>query len=197
MHVSVFTMGEWTMPFVQPRRAVTEWEVEHKNRRIRFGLDNVPTRFATDATTDDAHRLDLRSPHCMSILATLVVVVFSFSLILFAGVAFANPARAERFLTAFASSARTHYTEQMARIAVGAALVVRSSEMWQPNAFRLFGWIIGVSSVALICIPWQWHARLGAPMRPLLVRYLKPYAVGAFALGVLLLFALFAGGEVA
>ena len=133
----------------------------------------------------------------MSVVAAVVVVVFGLSLITFTGVAFAKPERAERFLMAFATSARTHYTEQFFRILVGAALVVVSSSMWQPKMFWLFGWAIVVSSAALICIPWQWHDRLGERMRPILVRYLKLYAVGAFALGVLLLYGFFAGGRAA
>ena len=133
----------------------------------------------------------------MSVVAAAVVVVFGLSLITFTGVAFAKPERAERFLMAFATSARTHYTEQVFRILVGAALVVVSSSMWQPKMFWLFGWAIVVSSAALICIPWQWHDRLGERMRPMLVRYLKLYAVGAFALGVLLLYGFFAGGRAA
>ena len=128
----------------------------------------------------------------MSVVAAVVVVVFAFSLITFTGVAFAKPARAERFLMAFATSAGTHYVEQVVRILVGAALVVLSSTMWQPTMFRLFGWAIVVSSAALICVPWQWHDRLGRRARPMLVRYLKVYAVGAFALGVLLLYGVFA-----
>src|SRR5262245_19368956 len=130
----------------------------------------------------------------MSAVAAVIVVVFGFSLITFTGVAFAKPARAERFLMAFASSARTHYVEQSVRILIGAALVVLSSSMWQPNVFWLFGWGLVVSSAALICVPWQWHDRLGERVRPVLVRYLKLYAVGAFALGVLLLYGLFGGG---
>ena len=133
----------------------------------------------------------------MSVVAAVVVVVFGLSLITFTGVAFAKPERAERFLMAFATSARTHYTEQVFRILVGAALVVVSSSMWQPKMFWLFGWAIVVSSAALICVPWQWHDRLGKRMRPMLVRYLKLYAVGAFALGVLLLYGFFAGGRAA
>jgi len=130
----------------------------------------------------------------MSAVAAAIVVVFGLSLITFTGVAFAKPARAERFLMAFASSARTHYVEQSIRILIGAALVVLSSTMWQPKVFWLFGWAIVVSSAALICTPWRWHDRLGERVRPLLVRYLKLYAVGAFALGVLLLYGLFRGG---
>ena len=133
----------------------------------------------------------------MSVVAAVVVVAFGFALITFTGVAFTKPARAERFLVAFASSARTHYVEQGFRILIGAALVVLSSTMWQPKMFWLFGWAIVVTSVALICVPWQWHDRLGERVRPMLVRYLKLYALGAFALGILLLYGFFAGGGAA
>ena len=129
----------------------------------------------------------------MSIVAAAVVVVFSLSLITFTGVAFAKPAIAERFLMAFASSARTHYLEQVLRLAVGAALVALSPTMWQSKGFWLFGWAIIVSSAALMCVPWQWHHRLGKPLLPRLVRYLRLYAVGTCALGALLLYGLFAG----
>ena len=133
----------------------------------------------------------------MSAVAAVVVVVFALSLIAFTGVAFATPARAERFLLAFATSARAHYVEQVVRMLVGTALVVLSSTMWQPKVFWFFGWAIVVSSAALICVPWQWHDRLGERLRPMLVRYLKLYAVGACTLGVLLLYGLFAGSGVA
>jgi len=90
-----------------------------------------------------------------------VVIAFCLSLIAFTSVAFAKPAIAERFLSAFASSARTHYIEQLSRVLIGAALVVLSPAMWQPKMFWIFGWAIVVSSVVLLCVPWQWHRRLG------------------------------------
>ena len=130
----------------------------------------------------------------MSVAAALVVVAFGLSLIAFAGVAFAKPAIAEKFLTAFASSARTHYVEQIVRVLIGAALVVRSPIMWQPKMFWLLGWAIVVSSAVLLCVPWQWHHRLGARVLPLLVRHLRLYAVGSFAFGALLLYGVFAAG---
>ena len=133
----------------------------------------------------------------MSVAAAVVVVAFGLSLIAFSGVPFAKPALAERFLGAFASSARTHYVEQVARLVVGAALVVRSPIMWQPKMFWLVGWAIVVSSAVLLCIPWQWHHRLGDRMLPLLVRHLSLYAVGSFAFGALLLYGVFAGGGAA
>ena len=132
----------------------------------------------------------------MSVVATVVIVAFGLALLVFTSVSFAKPANAERFLTAFASSARTHYIEQLVRLLIGASLVVLSPTMWQPKMFWLLGWAIVVSSAALLCVPWQWHHRLGKRLLPLLVRHLKLYAVGSFALGALLLYAVFAGGAV-
>jgi len=133
----------------------------------------------------------------MSAVAAIVVVVFSLVLIAFTGVVFAKPEIAERFLRPFASSARAHYVEQICRLLVGAALVVLSPAMWQPKMFWLVGWCIVVSSVALICLPWQWHHRFGERVRPILVRHLRLYAAGTFALGSILLYGVFAGGGAA
>ena len=133
----------------------------------------------------------------IGVAAAVVVVAFGLSLIAFPGVVFAKPAIAERFVSAFASSARTHYVEQVVRLSIGAALVVRSPTMWQPKLFWLVGWAIVVSSAVLLCVPWQWHHRLGEWVRPLLLRHLRLYAVGSFALGALLLYGVWAGGGAA
>jgi hypothetical protein len=133
----------------------------------------------------------------MSVIAAIVVVTFAVLLIGFTGVAFARPARAQRFLMLFASSARAHYVEQVCRLLVGAALVVASPAMWQSRMFWLVGWAIVVSALALICLPWQWHRRFGERVRPLLLRHLRLYAAGAFAFGALLLYGVFAGGGAA
>ena len=68
-----------------------------------------------------------------SLVAAFVVVAFGLILIAFTGVVFAKPAVAERFLMRFASSARTHYVEQVFRLLIGVALVVLSPAMWQHN----------------------------------------------------------------
>ncbi len=129
--------------------------------------------------------------------AAVVVVAFGILFIVFAGLAFSRPAAARRFLLRFASSARTHYTEQACRLLVGAALVVRSAAMWQPGLFWLVGWAIFLSSAVLICLPWQWHRRLGQHMLPVVIRRLRLYALGACAFGVLLLCGVIAGGQAA
>ena len=130
----------------------------------------------------------------MNLVAGFVVVCCGIFFIAVTGVAFTRPAIVERFFMAFASSARTHYLEQALRLLVGAALVLLSPAMWQPNVFWILGWAIVVSSAALMCIPWQWHHRVGERVLPMFVRHLKLYAVGMLAFGVFLLYGVFAGG---
>ena len=104
---------------------------------------------------------------------------------------------AERFLRLFASSVRAHYVEQVIRLLVGAALVVLSPAMWQPNIFWLVGWAVVVSSSVLMLVPWQWHHRFAEWLLPIVVRNLRLCAMGPFAFGVLLLYGVFAGGGAA
>jgi hypothetical protein len=129
----------------------------------------------------------------MNTTAMIVVVAFGLVLVAFTGVTFTSPQVSLRFLMRFASSARAHYAEQVVRLLVGTAIVVASPDMWQPRMFWLFGWAIVISSAALMCMPWRWHHRFGERLRPMVVRYLMVYAVGAFALGALLLYGIVAG----
>lgn len=131
----------------------------------------------------------------MSLLAGIVVVAFGLFLIGLTGVVFAKPALAERFFMSFASSARAHYVEQAFRLLIGASLVVLSPAMWQANVFRVVGWIIVVTSVGLILIPWRWHHSFGLWVLPMVVRHMRLYAVGLFAFGALLLYGVFAAGS--
>ena len=133
----------------------------------------------------------------MTLASTLVVFAFGVLFMVFAVVVFTAPAFAKRFLSHFATSARTHYTEQVLRILFGAALVMQSPNMWQSRAFRAVGWAIIVSSAVLMCAPWRWHYQFGERIRPMFMRYLNLYAIGAFAFGALLLYGLFADGRVA
>ena len=129
----------------------------------------------------------------MSAAAGALLVVFGLFLVGLTVVIFAKPAVAERFLMSFASSARAHYTEQVVRLLIGASLIIRSGVMWQPKVFWLVGWGIVLSSLLLILTPWQWHDRFGAEVRPMLIRYMKLFAVGLLAFGVLLIYGVLTG----
>jgi uncharacterized protein YjeT (DUF2065 family) len=124
----------------------------------------------------------------VSLLSGIVVVGFCVFLIGLAVVIATRPSLAERFLRSFASSARAHYTEQGSRLLVGAAVINFANSMWHSELFKLFGWLIVVTAVALLLTPWQWHHKLGTWMIPLVIRHMRLFGLGASVLGVLILY---------
>jgi len=126
----------------------------------------------------------------ITLLSELVILFFGMFLIGLAVVIVITPQRAEQFLRSYASSARAHYTEQIARLMIGVAIVVLAPSMWYSNFINLFGWVLIVTSIGLLLIPWQWHHKFGEWAIPLTLCYMKVYALGAFVLGTLVLYSL-------
>jgi hypothetical protein len=120
-------------------------------------------------------------------LAGLVVVGFAAFLIGLAALIIVRPAVAERFIRRFASSAVTHYAEQALRLLVGAALVAFADSMRATPVFKLFGWAMVASTLALLVLPWRWHQQYGTWAIPLVIRRFWVFAAGAFALGAFVL----------
>ena len=125
----------------------------------------------------------------MKLVSGLVVVAFGLFLVALAALIVIKPLLAERFLKGFASSARTHYSEQTVRLIAGAAMVIFSPSMWYPDLFKYFGWLMAITSIGLFLIPWKWHHQFSKWSIPLAIRYLGLLALGAFALGALTLYA--------
>jgi hypothetical protein len=130
----------------------------------------------------------MRSIDIVSLLSGIVVVGFCLFLIGLALVIAATPPLAERFLRSFASSAPAHYTEQGLRLLVGVSIVNFASSMAYPEMFKVFGWFIVVTTVGLLLIPWQWHHKYGTWVMPLMIRHMRLFALGAFALGSFILY---------
>jgi len=130
----------------------------------------------------------MRSVEFVDFLSGIVVAGFCLFLIGLAALIVTMPSRAERFLRAFASSARAHYTEQGLRLAVGVAIVNLASSMRYPELFRLFGWLIVVTTVVLLLMPWQWHQKFGSMAMPLVFRHMRLFALGAVALAAFILY---------
>ena len=127
----------------------------------------------------------------MTWLAGVVVVTTGLWLVGFALLIVVAPVRAERFLKSFASSARTHYTEQVLQLIAGSGIVAFSFQMRFPDLFKIFGWLIVVTAIGLLLVPWQWHRRFGQWAIPLAIRHIKLYALGSFVLGTLILLSMF------
>ncbi|NNE34451.1 MAG: hypothetical protein HKN13_04405, partial [Rhodothermales bacterium] len=79
-------------------------------------------------------------------------------------------------------------TEQVVRLVIGVALVVHSSSMSYSRIFEVLGWLMVVTAIALLVMPWRWHHRFGQLVIPWVTRHLKLYAVGVFGLGTVILF---------
>lgn len=125
----------------------------------------------------------------MHFLTGFIILLAAAWLIGFAGWCVARPTSAAHFLHRFASTPRAHFTEQVLRLVTGMAIVMHAQAMHYPDLFQLFGCILIITSAALMLLPWRWHQRFAQWVIPRTVRYLRLYALGSFALGALLAWA--------
>ena len=124
----------------------------------------------------------------MELLAGVVVVAAGLGLLGLAVVIVVRPPLAVRFLESFASSARAHYVEQVSRLIAGAAMIMFAPSMSYTGFFEVLGWLITVTAVGLLLVPWQWHHRFAQWAIPLVIRHLRWYGLGAAALGTFILY---------
>ncbi len=130
----------------------------------------------------------------IELLALAVVVLTGLYFCALAAASLIMPARASRFLLAFASSPRVHYLELLIRLVVGVSLVIHSPRMVVPAAFSLIGWILIVTTACLLLLPWRWHRRFAQRAVPPATRYIAWIGLCSLALGGLILLAVLWGG---
>ncbi|MDP9190375.1 MAG: hypothetical protein M3P06_01570 [Acidobacteriota bacterium] len=104
--------------------------------------------------------------------------------------ALVRPATAKAFLGGLAGSAVAHVSELAVRIVVGASFVVCSSRLMFPAFFAAFGWVLIVTSIGLMMIPWRLHRRFAEWSVPQATRNMKLFAVGSLVSGCLLVWSL-------
>jgi len=126
-------------------------------------------------------------------LAFIFVLLSGAYLMSLAAVVFLSPRRARVFLTSMASSAVAHYLEVTIRLVVGTALVIYSPQMLLADIFRLFGWVIIVTTFGLLALPWKWHHRFATWSVPYATRNLTLFGLGSLAGGVFVLAAVVFG----
>lgn len=129
----------------------------------------------------------------IEILASAIIVLAALYLLGLAVASFLAPSRAARFLNGFAGSARVHFLEMLARLIVGGAFVVHAPHMLYPNAFLLFGWVLVVTSIILLLLPWRWHHRFAQKFVPPITRHVWLIGIVSLPLGGVVLFAVLRG----
>lgn len=132
-------------------------------------------------------------PSLLQVAALSVVALAGLYFLMLAVMLLAFPDRGRRFLLGFAKSARVHFAEMVARIAVGSALVIAAPRMRFSPLFTGFGLALLISSVLLLCFPWRWHHAFAERVMPAFTQYLGFVGVVSFLIGALLLVATFAG----
>ncbi|MCP5529458.1 MAG: hypothetical protein H7A44_03370 [Opitutaceae bacterium] len=130
----------------------------------------------------------MRTNDMISILSGSVLVGFGFFLLTLAAACLVRPELAKRFLSSFASSAAAHYGEMCGRLVVGVAIIIGSPAMWLPNVLQAFGWIIVVTTVGLLLIPWRWHHAYSKWAIPLVLHRLRLFGVVSGLLAVFILY---------
>jgi len=126
-------------------------------------------------------------------LALGIVVVAGLYLCALAATSLFVPSRANRFLLGFANSQRVHFIELLTRFVVGGAFVIHAPRMLVPGVFRLFGWVLVVTTACLLFLPWQWHHRFAQHAVPRATRYMTVIGLFSLALGLLILAAVIRG----
>ena len=126
-------------------------------------------------------------------LASGIVVLAGLYLCALAAASFFVPSLANRFLLGFANSKRVHFIELLIRFVVGGAFVIHASRMFVPGVFRLFGWVLVVTTVCLLFLPWQWHHRFAQYAVPRATRYITFIGLCSLALGLFILIAVIHG----
>jgi hypothetical protein len=129
----------------------------------------------------------------LEFLAMVIVVLAAIYLIGLAAVSFFAPAIAAQFLDRFASSAQAHFTEMAIRLVVGGSLVVNAPRMLFSDAFLLFGWVLVITTIILLLVPWRWHHRFAQKVVAPITRRVWLFGLVSFPLGGVILFAVLSG----
>lgn len=126
----------------------------------------------------------------IALLALLLVSLTGGYLVALGLVALLRPQQAQSFLLGFASSARLHYLEIVIRMLVGLAFIHSAEYVFSARAFTGFGWLLVLTSLPLLLLPWQWHRHFAAKAVSASRHYLAFIGGAALMLGVAILLAI-------
>ncbi|MCG9697206.1 hypothetical protein [Shewanella sp. Isolate11] len=123
-------------------------------------------------------------------ISRLLVLLAAIYLIALAVVTLFKPSYSRRFLNGFASTAMLHYIELGIRLIVGAALIFTAPEMRFTLVFQSFAWVIIITSLILLLLPWRWHNKFAKRVLPPLTKRVWLFGLLSLPLGLFMLYGL-------
>lgn len=128
-------------------------------------------------------------------VAFLVVALTGVYFIAFAVASLFASAQTARFLLGFASTPALHYLELSLRFMIGGSLAVSSPKMFASTAMNIFGWILLITTICILFLPWRWHWRFAQKVVPRATHYMTAIGLCSLPLGVFILTALIRGSS--
>lgn len=128
----------------------------------------------------------------MFLVSQVIVGLFATGLIAFELTVIVTKPRAVKFLEAFVRTPFHHFLEQTIRLIVGAAFVVASPQMLYSSVFNIIGWLIIITSLLLIGLPWRWHHKFALKVIPTVVKLVQFYGIICALFGTWILYSLLA-----
>lgn len=104
--------------------------------------------------------------------------------------AISKPNIAARFLLGFAENPKVHYLELFLRLIVGFALMHHSDKMQFANISSFFAWVLIISTICLLVLPWRWHYRFAKKTVPYANRYLGIIGISSLGIGIFLIYSM-------
>ena len=126
----------------------------------------------------------------MALITEMILWIFALGLILFELMVIVAKPKAIRFLNAFVKTPWHHFLEQTLRLIVGVALVIQAPNMKFSEFFGVFGWIVIITSLMLVGLPWRWHRSFAKKVIPTVIKLIHLYGLSCLALGIFIIFSL-------
>lgn len=126
----------------------------------------------------------------MALITEMTLWLFALGLIFFEVLVIVAKPKPIRFLNTFVKTPWYHFLEQTLRLVVGTALVIHAPNMKFSEFFGGFGWVIIITSLMLLGLPWRWHRSFAQKVIPSVIKLIHLYGLSCLALGIFIIYSL-------
>ena len=131
----------------------------------------------------------------IEVAGTIVVVTAGIFLLMLGVLALLVPDQFGKFLLAFAQTSRLHFAELALRLVVGVSFLVCWPFMQWGGVFRVVGWVLIITTLIMVLVPWQKHREFACWAVPKALSYTSAVGVCSLVMGSFVVLALITGSK--